>query len=533
MIDYIASKGRLTEKEARRIFRQLISALDHCHLANVVHRDLKLENLLLNADKNILISDFGLGRTYRSDMDDYMKTFCGTPNYAAVELISGIPYIGVKSDVWAMGVILYVMMTGRPPFYGENISALYSKIKSIDYKCPDYFSQELKDLLAKILVKDPSQRIDMEGLRNDAWVNFGEEELPPRIPPRSMGHGEAANPSQFIKGITYDQSCTIYTFRHHTLPAKPIIDVQVTQRRRRSKTAIPDANKISEEDEEDEFEEDQLSPLPEPFVAAKNDLIRRMSIGKQDPSSDPSSQTGAAPTAESNTVESRRHVRRYSTGRQIAQPQSPPVQVPETLEPEMNFLHRMSMPSVNLEIPVLDLRKRNAEPSANPHRRVSSAVPKGGQNSWPSSPTSGNGESPADANDIVSDLEPILDSPVEKIQEWHLLHKPPKEIRSVRFGFNSATTSELPPSAIFQDVHRVLILLQARYANQISFTRVEDYYVFNCQLTTPNPDDNVQFEIEVCKVWLMKLHGVKIKRISGNALIFKEIYENVVYDLRI
>lgn len=127
LIDYIAARSRLTEKEARKFFRQIISAMDHCHLANVVHRDLKLENLLLTSEKNILISDFGLGRTFRSDKDELMKTFCGTPNYAAVELISGIPYIGVKSDIWAMGVVLYVMMTGKPPFVGENISSLYSK----------------------------------------------------------------------------------------------------------------------------------------------------------------------------------------------------------------------------------------------------------------------------------------------------------------------------------------------------------------------------------------------------------------------
>eukprot|EP00842_Homolaphlyctis_polyrhiza_P000635 jgi/Hompol1/1572/HPOL_005641-RA len=140
LIDYIAARDYLTEKEARRIFRQIISALDHCHLANVVHRDLKLENLLLNQDRNVLISDFGLGRTFNPDVQEYMKTFCGTPNYAAVELISGIPYLGVKSDIWAMGVVLYIMMTGHPPFVGETISLLYRSIKAIDYKIPNYFS---------------------------------------------------------------------------------------------------------------------------------------------------------------------------------------------------------------------------------------------------------------------------------------------------------------------------------------------------------------------------------------------------------
>ncbi|KAI8926582.1 kinase-like domain-containing protein [Entophlyctis helioformis] len=172
LIDYIAARDHLTEREARRFFRQIISALDHCHLASVVHRDLKLENLLLNHERNVLISDFGLGRTFNPDVEEYMKTFCGTPNYAAVELISGIPYVGVKSDIWAMGVVLYIMMTGRPPFQGETISLLYRQIKAVEYDVPPYFSADLVDLLRKILLRDPGARIDMDGLRSHPWINY-------------------------------------------------------------------------------------------------------------------------------------------------------------------------------------------------------------------------------------------------------------------------------------------------------------------------------------------------------------------------
>ncbi len=154
-MNHLVSRERLPEKEARKYFRQLISAIDHCHRGNVVHRDLKLENLLLNSQNNLLISDFGLGRTFQSANGELMnvieffhtinfwQTFCGTPNYAAVELISGIPYVGIKSDIWAMGIVLFIMTSGNPPFNGANISELYSKIKAIDYKCPSYFSAGL------------------------------------------------------------------------------------------------------------------------------------------------------------------------------------------------------------------------------------------------------------------------------------------------------------------------------------------------------------------------------------------------------
>lgn len=89
MVEYLADKGCLSDSESQKYFRQLVSGLDHMHHANVVHRDLKLENLLLDANRNLLISDFGLGRTFESTKLHLLETYCGTPNYAAVELICG------------------------------------------------------------------------------------------------------------------------------------------------------------------------------------------------------------------------------------------------------------------------------------------------------------------------------------------------------------------------------------------------------------------------------------------------------------
>jgi len=216
LIDYILTKKHLNETEARKFFRQIISAIDHCHMANVVHRDLKLENLLLSKDKNILITDFGLGRTFDGSTKDYMTTFCGTPNYAAIELISGIPYIGVKSDIWALGVILYVMMTGKPPFDGKSINALYRRIKRIDYKVPSYFSKDLTKLLAKIFVRDPEKRADINDLRDDPWVNYEEIEKPIRIFPIN-----AQDMQQIVSGITNGNGYISYIFREpSTSPTK-------------------------------------------------------------------------------------------------------------------------------------------------------------------------------------------------------------------------------------------------------------------------------------------------------------------------
>ncbi|KAI9105241.1 KA1 domain/Ssp2 C-terminal domain-containing protein [Phlyctochytrium arcticum] len=114
-----------------------------------------------------------------------------------------------------------------------------------------------------------------------------------------------------------------------------------------------------------------------------------------------------------------------------------------------------------------------------------------------------------------------------------MLHRPPKIIRTVRFAFHSATTSTQAPSAIFQEVHRVLVLVSRHHGNRLSFRRVEDYYMLNCKLTEPNPEHSVEFEVEVCKVWLLKMHGVRIKRLSGSPFIFKETYSDFVSSLEL
>ena len=119
---------QLPENEARRFFQQIISGLEYCHKHNVVHRDLKPENLLLDENNNIKIADFGLANFLNDGC--FLDTSCGSPNYAAPEVISGRMYAGPEVDIWSSGVILYALLCGRLPFDDENIPSLFRKIKS-------------------------------------------------------------------------------------------------------------------------------------------------------------------------------------------------------------------------------------------------------------------------------------------------------------------------------------------------------------------------------------------------------------------
>ncbi|KAL5718350.1 cAMP-dependent protein kinase [Ranunculus cassubicifolius] len=167
LFDYIVEKGRLQEDEARNFFQQIISGVEYCHRYMVVHRDLKPENLLLDSRCNVKIADFGLSNVMRDG--HFLKTSCGSPNYAAPEVISGKLYAGPEVDVWSCGVILYALLCGTLPFDDENIPNLFKKIKGGIYTLPSHLSAGARDLIPRMLIVDPTKRITINEIRQHPW----------------------------------------------------------------------------------------------------------------------------------------------------------------------------------------------------------------------------------------------------------------------------------------------------------------------------------------------------------------------------
>lgn len=126
LFDYLVNHGRMPEEQARRFFQQILCAVEYCHRHKIVHRDLKPENLLLDSNLNVKIADFGLSNIMTDG--DFLRTSCGSPNYAAPEVISGKLYSGPEVDVWSCGVILYVLLCGKLPFDDDFIPSLFKKI---------------------------------------------------------------------------------------------------------------------------------------------------------------------------------------------------------------------------------------------------------------------------------------------------------------------------------------------------------------------------------------------------------------------
>ncbi|KAJ9081356.1 hypothetical protein DSO57_1015438 [Entomophthora muscae] len=179
LFDHILAHRYLKEREACRLFAQLICGVDYLHRNKIIHRDLKLENLLLDRNRNIIITDFGFANQFGKHGDDLMATSCGSPCYAAPELVvSDGMYAGSAVDVWSCGVILYAMLAGYLPFdddpenpEGDNINLLYKYILSTPLSFPDYVGSDARDLLRRMLVPDPTKRCKVKDIMNHRWMS--------------------------------------------------------------------------------------------------------------------------------------------------------------------------------------------------------------------------------------------------------------------------------------------------------------------------------------------------------------------------
>nr|XP_015829966.2 serine/threonine-protein kinase BRSK2 isoform X2 [Nothobranchius furzeri] len=181
LFDYLVKKGRLTPKEARKFFRQIISALDFCHSHSICHRDLKPENLLLDEKSNIRIADFGMASLQVGE--NLLETSCGSPHYACPEVIRGEKYDGRRADVWSCGVILFALLVGALPFDHDNLRQLLEKVKSGVFHMPHFIPPDCQALLKGMIEVSAEKRLTLEAIQKHSWYLGGRNEPCPEQPP--------------------------------------------------------------------------------------------------------------------------------------------------------------------------------------------------------------------------------------------------------------------------------------------------------------------------------------------------------------
>ena len=173
LFDYIAKKRKLDERTACHIYQQIISGLEYLHKNNIVHRDIKPENLIINKkNKELKIVDFGLSNIFDNDKKKLLSSSCGSPSYAAPEMLNGKKYKPNPVDIWSSGIVLFAMICGYLPFEEENNDLLYRKICIGKFTIPDHVSNDCRDLLKRILVTDPNRRITIKQIKNHPWFQL-------------------------------------------------------------------------------------------------------------------------------------------------------------------------------------------------------------------------------------------------------------------------------------------------------------------------------------------------------------------------
>ena len=172
IIKNLLEKGTFDESFSCKIFQQIISSLEYLHKNNICHRDIKPENILLTEKLDAKLTDFGLSRHFKKN--ELLNSSCGSPIYAAPEMLEGKSYDGTKIDIWSLGISLYTMVCGELPFVVDDENDIYilmDKIIKGNYNIPEFLSDECKDLIKNMLVTDPDKRITLEQIKNHKWVN--------------------------------------------------------------------------------------------------------------------------------------------------------------------------------------------------------------------------------------------------------------------------------------------------------------------------------------------------------------------------
>jgi len=172
LLQYVKKRKRLSEEEARRIFKQIVYGLAHCHCRSVLHRDIKLDNILLDKEGDIKICDFGVSRVIKKSQR--ITEQCGTPAYIAPEIISDKGYSGFGADVWSLGILLYAMVCGTVPFKGQNMKELHASISSGGFSFPSQveplLTPAVKDLICRMLTISPRERISIPEILSHPWT---------------------------------------------------------------------------------------------------------------------------------------------------------------------------------------------------------------------------------------------------------------------------------------------------------------------------------------------------------------------------
>uniref|UniRef100_A0A3B4AAT1 non-specific serine/threonine protein kinase n=1 Tax=Periophthalmus magnuspinnatus TaxID=409849 RepID=A0A3B4AAT1_9GOBI len=581
VFDYLVAHGRMKEKEARAKFRQIVSAVQYCHQKHIVHRDLKAENLLLDADMNIKIADFGFSNEFT--MGNKLDTFCGSPPYAAPELFQGKKYDGPEVDVWSLGVILYTLVSGSLPFDGQNLKELRERVLRGKYRIPFYMSTDCENLLKRFLVLNPGKRGTLEQIMKDRWINSGfeDDELKPYTEPELDITDQKRIDVMVGMGYNLDKiQESLAKMKYDEITATYLL---LGRKASESESASSSNLNLAKPRPNSELNGQSPSHLKVQRSASSNHKQRRYSeqVGQNVPPGMTQPKRSQTTTAENSSKdEGSVQLRKPSTPR--AQPTSPilgnannpnKADIPDRRKgnnsasagmtrrntyvcSDRNNTDRLSVIPNGKENSIAVSPGGQRNPVASTHSISSSTTPDrlrfprgtasrstfhGGQlrdrrtatyNGPPASPTLSHDASPLSqtrsrgTSNLFSKLTSKLTRSRHVPSSDQTGPKADSKPRSLRFTWSMRTTSSMEPNEILREIRKVLDANNCDYEQQESFLLL-------CVHGDARAENLVQWEMEVCKLPRLSLNGVRFKRISGSSIAFKNIASKVANELKL
>ncbi|XP_077677117.1 serine/threonine-protein kinase MARK2 isoform X6 [Eretmochelys imbricata] len=591
VFDYLVAHGRMKEKEARAKFRQIVSAVQYCHQKFIVHRDLKAENLLLDADMNIKIADFGFSNEFT--FGNKLDTFCGSPPYAAPELFQGKKYDGPEVDVWSLGVILYTLVSGSLPFDGQNLKELRERVLRGKYRIPFYMSTDCENLLKKFLILNPSKRGTLEQIMKDRWMNVGHEddELKPYMEPLPDYKDPRRTELMISMGYTREEI-------QDSLVGQKYNEVMATYLLLGYKNSELDNDSIT------------LKPRPQAELAnssapSPSHKVQR-SVSANPKQRRFSDQVPAIPTStsyskktQSNNAENKRPEEEREAGRKA----SSTVKVPASPLTGLERKKSTPTPSTNSVLSTSTNRSRNSPmlertslgqnsiqngkdstapqrvPVASPSaHNISSAIPErtnfprgissrstfhAGQlrqvrdqqnlpyNVPPASP-SGNSQGRRGASGSIfskftskfsrrnvsfrfarrNPHEPESKDRVETLRPHMVSGDKERDENREAKPRSLRFTWSMKTTSSMEPNEMMKEIRKVLDANSCQ-CELQEKYMLLCMHGAPGHDSFVQWEMEVCKLPRLSLNGVRFKRITGTSMAFKNIASKVANELKL